>query len=406
MTADHIHRLTEDFFQDPHATYRLLNEHGPVHRVEFPNGMNAWLVTGYELAKQALADPSVSKDLYGSAGEIAQANGNVVLRLDPPVNDHMLYSDPPRHTRLRKIAMKALSSRAIRDFTPKISQIADSLLDAMAGKESVDLLEAYAYPFSVTNICDLIGIDASDRTEFQGWLTTQVSTAGVSEKYAAAANFEAYVWRLVEEREKVVGNDLISELVTPSSDGDRLDERELVAMVNVILLGSQETVAGLISNAVRTMLTQPRLLDELKRDPDLIPAFLEEVLRYESSGNIGTYRFTTEPIQLGTQVIDSGQILLVVPAAANRDPKQFDRPDEMDPHRSDNRHIAFGYGVHRCPGASLGRTEAHIAISRLLERYPDISLAVPAEELRWQQSLISRCLVSLPVRPGELSLRS
>ncbi|WP_329182107.1 cytochrome P450 (plasmid) [Streptomyces decoyicus] len=400
MTTDSVHRLSGEFFQNPHAVYRELNAKGPAHRVEFPSGMNAWLVTGYDLAKEVLTDPSISKDLYGPPGEAAQINGNAALRLDPPVNDHMLYCDPPRHTRLRKIAMRALSSSTIREFTPRIEQIAASLLDAMAGQEPVDLLRAYAYPFSVSVICELIGIRASDRNEFQDWLTTQVSTADVAEKYAAAANFEEYVHRLCEERRGTGGSDLISELMSPADDGDRLDQRELVGMVNVILLGSQETVAGLIGNAVLTMLCQPRLLGDLRRDPDLIPAFLEETLRFESSGNVATPRFTTAPVHLGKHTVGSGQIVLVAPAAANRDPDRFDSPDDMDPSRPDNRHLAFGYGIHRCPGSSMARTESRIALTHLLSRCPDLSLAVDVEELKWQPSLISRGLLSLPVRLG------
>lgn len=401
MSVDSVHRLSEDFFQDPHSVYRQLNEHGQVHHVEFPSGMRAWVVTGYDLAKQVFADPSISKELYGSAGEVAQANANTVLRLDPPVNDHMLYRDPPQHTRLRKVAMKALSSAVVRDFTPRIEQIAESLLDDMAGRDAVDLLKTYAYPLSGSGICEIIGIDAADRTRFQGWLATQISTAETDVKYTAAADFEAYVHRLFDERAEQAGHDLISELMRPAADGEQLDQGELVSMVNAILLGSVGTVAGLIGNAVLMMTTQPRLLGELRRDPDLIPAFLEETLRYESAGNLASPRFTTEPVTLGSHTVDSGQVVLVAAAAVNRDAQHFDRPDEMDVHRPENRHLAFGYGIHRCPGAALARTEARIAITALLARYPDISLAADVEELRWQPSLIARTLLSLPVRLGK-----
>ncbi|MEU7582069.1 cytochrome P450 [Streptomyces sp. NPDC041068] len=398
MSVDPVHRLSEDFFQDPHSVYRELNEHGQVHQVEFPSGMRAWVVTGYDLAKRVFADPAISKELYGSAGEIAQANANTVLRLDPPVNDHMLYRDPPHHTRLRKIAMKALSSAVVRDFTPRIEEIAESVLDEFAGQDSVDLLTTYAYPVSGSGICEIIGIDAADRTKFQGWLATQISTADTDVKYAAAMEFEGYVHRLFDERREKAGNDLISELMSPSADGDRLDQDEILAMVNAILLGSVGTVAGLIGNAVLMMTTQPHLQDELRGDPELIPAFLEETLRYESAGNLASPRFTTQPLELGAHTIGSGEVVLVAAAAVNRDAQHFDRPDVMDVRRAENRHLAFGYGIHRCPGAALARTEARIAIAALLRRYSDISLAVDIEELRWQESLIARTLLSLPVR--------
>ncbi|MEU2042295.1 cytochrome P450 family protein [Nocardia niwae] len=401
MSEGLIHTLTAEFFQDPHIVYRKLNEDGPVHRIEFPNGIRAWLVTGYDLAKQVLTDPTISKDLYGPAGYAAQTKNNVALRLDPPVNDHLVYSDPPRHTRLRSIIMKAFAGKAIRDFTPTLQNIAETLLDTLSDETSVDLLRGYAYPFAATVICELIGIAASDRREFQGWLTTQVSTADVAEKHAAAEKFESYVHRLIDDRPRDEGQDFLSELIAPTDDGHRLDRRELVAMINALLLGSQETIAGLIGNAVLTMLRTPGLRDELSATPDLVPAFLEETMRYEGSGNITTYRFITEPIRLGSQHIESGEIILVSLASANRDRNHFSHADEFDLHRSDNRHLAFGYGIHRCAAASLARREAQIAIAALLARYPRIALATAPEELKWQSSLINRSLVSLPVRLHE-----
>ncbi|MEV5975409.1 cytochrome P450 [Streptomyces sp. NPDC052114] len=398
MSVESVHRLSEDFFQDPHAVYRELTAHGHVHHVEFPSGMRAWVVTGYDLAKQVFADPTISKELYGPAGEVAQANARTVLRLDPPVNDHMLYRDPPHHTRLRKVAMKALSSAVVRDFTPRIQEIAETALDAMAAEDEVDLLTTYAYPVSGSGICEIIGIDAADRTRFQGWLATQVSTADTDVKYAAAADFEAYVYRLFDEREERAAEDLISELMSPAGDGERLDRAELVSMVNAILLGSVGTVAGLIGNAVLMMTAQPALQDELRRDPALIPAFLEETLRYESAGNLASPRFTTEPVELDGHTIGAGEVVLVAAAAVNRDARHFDRPHVLDPHRPENRHLAFGYGIHRCPGAALARTEARIAIAALLARYSDLALAVDVRQLRWQQSMIARTLLTLPVR--------
>ncbi|MEU6587046.1 cytochrome P450 [Nocardia sp. NPDC046763] len=398
MTEQTLLRLTADFYQNPHATYRELVKSGPVHRVELPNGLRAWLVTSYELAKQVLTDPTVSKDLYGPAGATAQGSANIPLRLDPPINDNLVYSDPPRHTRLRKIAAKALSGNAIRDFTPRIAEIARTLLRLTAGQSDIDLLGSYAYPYTVTVICELIGIDAADRTLFQSWLQTQISAADTADKYAAAANFENYVHGLMERRDGQGATDFLSELMAPDEQGDRLDKRELVAMINAILLGGQETTAALIGNTVLTLLLRPDLMEELRANPDIVPEFIEEQLRFESSGNISPPRFTTAPLRLGGTVIPAGQVVVVSLATANRDPGYFERPTEMDPHRLDNRHLAFGYGIHRCVGAALARSEAKIALSELLSHFSDISLAVEPTELRWQSSSITRGLTSLPVR--------
>lgn len=404
MPVGSITELSNEFFQNPHATYKILNDRGPVNQVEFPNGMRAWLVTDYDTAKAVLSDPTVSKDLYGPAGASAQINGNVKLRLDPPVNNNMMYADPPRHTRLRSIVMKALSGRAIEEFMPRVNEIATSLLKGLADKESVDLIGDYGLPFAITVMSELLGVPTSDRTIFQSWLSTQLSTAGVDEKYAAASNFKNYVSRLTDQRRECVGTDLLSELIHEADQGEQLSQEELVATVNALLLGSQETTASLIGNASLLILKDQRLFDDLRHDTDLIDPFLDEVLRYEGSVHMATYRFTTEAITLGSQTIDPGQILLVSLASANRDPKQFENPSKVDPFRAQNRHIAFGYGIHRCVGAALARKEVHIALSRLLEAYPEMTLDVPLQDLRWQSSVITRGLLKMPVRMGRCSL--
>ncbi|MFB3069821.1 MAG: cytochrome P450 [Gemmatimonadales bacterium] len=398
MTTDSIYQLTEEFYQNPQATYRILNARGGVHHVQLPNGLRAWMITEYDLAKQVLTDPTISKDLYGPAGALAQASANIPLRLDPPVNDNLVYSDPPRHTRLRKIAMKALTGRAIRDFDPRIPQIAESTLESMGAATEVDLVSAYAYPFSITVVCELIGIDPADRQDFQSWLQIQLSAASADEKYSAAASFEDYVYRLMESRDGQPATDFLSELMSPSDDGERLDRRELVSMVNALLLGGQETTAALTGNAVLALLRRPLLMKELRADPELIPAFIEEMLRYESSGNVSPPRFTTAPVEIGGQRIEAGEVIVVSLACANRDPSKFELPDELKPDRHDNRHLAFGYGIHRCAGAVLARREAQVAVSSLLTHYSDISAAVDLRELRWQSSSITHGLVSLPVR--------
>ncbi|MFF5037375.1 cytochrome P450 family protein [Nocardia salmonicida] len=398
MTTDSIHQLTADFYQDPQATYRVLNERGRVHNVQLPNGLRAWMVTGYDQAKQVLSDPTISKDLYGPAGELAQEAANIPLRLDPPVNNNLVYSDPPRHTRLRKIAMKALAGRAIREFDSRIPAIAGSIIESIGAATEFDILRDYAYPFTVTVVCELIGIDPSDRGKFQGWLRTQLSAADVVEKYAAAASFEAYVYRLMDLRDGRPATDFLSELMSPSDDGERLDRQELVAMVNALLLGGQETTAALIGNSVLTLLRRPLLIKELRTSPDLVPAFIEEMLRHESSGNVSPPRFTTAPIQIGGQRIEAGQVIVVSLSSANRDPSKFERPDELDPNRPDNRHLAFGYGIHRCAGAALARREAQVAVSSLLAHYSDISAAADLDTLQWQSSSITHGLISLPVR--------
>ncbi|MFE3223478.1 cytochrome P450 [Nocardia sp. NPDC059228] len=393
--------LTDDFYQHPHAAYDLLRARGPAHFVRFPDGGTGWLITGYEAAKTAFLDPAISKALKSEGARTALAgDGAGAQAAGAMFGDLMLFYDPPEHTRLRTLVNRAFSSRAVRELASRITGLADVLLAELAADAAVDqdLLDRYAFPLPMLVICELLGVPHADRDDFRAWSTTLVSNdETVEARGAAVQRFLAYIDQLINAKRDEPSDDLLSELISASEDGDRLSHRELISMVFLLLVAGFETTVNLISNAVAILLTDKDVRAALADTPDRVPDFVEEVLRYESPASEATFRYTTVPVTLGGVEIPAGQRLLVSMAAADRDPARFADPHRVDLDRTDKNHLAFGHGVHRCVGAPLARMEGGIALSRLLAAYPDLELAAGAE-LTWRKSLIVRGLTALPVR--------
>jgi len=396
--ADEILEITDDFYQDPHRVYRELRQRGPIHRIRW-DGVLGWLVVDHEVAKKAFLDPSISKRLGSPEGQAALAKNDAADMFSSAVNDNLLFSDPPQHTRLRRLVAKAFASRAMVDLGPRITEIADEMLDTMSGKQSVDLLDSYAFPLPIAVICELLGVPDDDKDAFRSWTAVLVDDAStIEERGNAGANFFTYLTELIAARTDNPRNDLLSELIIAKDDDDRLDHQELIAMLFLLLAAGHETTVNLIGNAVLELLGDPATAERLRHNPADIPGYLDEILRCQGSIHVATTRFTTAPITLGNQEIDAGEFIMISLAAANRDPEQFADPDRIDIERSDSRHLAFGYGIHYCLGAALARTEATVAVKQLLERYPEIALDTAAGEPVWKRSLLIRGLTSLPVR--------
>ncbi|MGW4241549.1 cytochrome P450 family protein [Nocardia sp. NPDC004722] len=393
--------LTEDFYQHPHVTYDRLREQGPAHVVRFPDGGTGWLITDYDVAKAAFLDPTISKALKSEGAGAALSGEGAGAEVSAAMfGDMMLFYDPPQHTRLRTLVNRAFSSRAVREMAPRITELADTLLAGLAAYSTVDqdLLDDYAFPLPMLVICELLGVPNEERENFRAWSTTLVSNDETMEaRGAAVQQFVAYIDQLIRAKREAPADDLLSELITVSEDGDRLSHRELISMVFLLLVAGFETTVNLISNAVAILLSDKALRDTLVQDPERVPDFVEEVLRYESPASEATFRYTTVPVTLGSVEIPAGQRILVSMAAADRDPARFADPHRVDLNRADKNHLAFGYGIHRCVGAPLARTEGTVALTRLLAAYPDLELAADAE-LSWRKSLIVRGLTGLPVR--------
>jgi cytochrome P450 len=393
--------LEESFVQDPHAVYDLLRKQAPAHKVRLPFGTDAWMVTRYEEARAALADPRLSKDMARADEFWMRAYDNVSEEVaetfDRALSAHMLNADPPDHTRLRKLVNKAFTARRVEALRPRIEEITEDLLAGMAKQDEVDLLEAFAFPLPITVICELLGVPVEDREDFRKWSALILSDTG--DETSASRQMAGYLRDLIERKRAGTGDDLLYALLQARDDDDRFSEHELIAMVFLLLVAGHETTVNLIGNGVLALLRNPSQLELLRSDPSLLPGAIEEFLRYDGPINLATFRWTTEPVQLGPVEIPMGEFVLVSLLGANHDPERFADPSRLDITRPAGGHVAFGHGIHYCLGAPLARLEGEIAIGRLLERFPNLRLTSEQPTmLHWRASTLIHGLEELPVR--------
>jgi cytochrome P450 len=392
---------------DPYRAYAEARTTGSVRRAKLPTGRHVWLVLGFAEAKLALADPRFSTDgrrfvrRYWSQAGAGEGGGADAGLDEMSLAEHMLSVDPPDHTRLRRLVSQAFTLSRVESLRPRVDAIARSLVDGLAGRDEVDLIEAFAFPLPVRVISELLGVPADDEARFRDWFRAMVvigpSDAARQASQAAALEVAGYVAALLASKRAAPADDLISALVSARDGDESLSEAELMSMVFLLLLAGHETTVNLIGNGVTALLDHPDQLARLRADPDLIVPALEELLRFDGPVHHPTLRFTMEPVALGGVTIPAGEIVLVCLAAANRDPARFAGPDELDVTRR-AQHLAFGQGAHFCLGAPLARMEGRIALGLLLERFPNLSLAVPAGDLRWREGIFLRGLEALPVR--------
>jgi cytochrome P450 len=395
VTESQAERLGADYFQDPLSYFARLRAEGPVVPVTMPDGSRSWLITRYEDVRAALADPRLLKDwsrhMTPEGWEPDPVSGFL--------NVHLLNLDPPDHTRVRKLVTKAFTPRRVAGLRPRIEAITASLLDAMAPAGEVDLIDAFAFPLPITVICELIGIPPADQEEFKSWSHVAVSSVATQEEMQSAAlAMYQYFTKLVAVKRAAPADDLLSALVTARDEGDALGEHELLAMLFLLLVAGHETTTNLIASGTLALLTNPGQLSRLRDDPAVLPAAVEELLRFVNPVNHATERFTIEPVEIGGVTIPAREWVLCAISSANHDPARFADPGRLDPGRETGGHLAFGHGIHFCLGAPLARLEGEIAFGALLARFPGLSLAVPVSELRWRPSSLIHGLESLPVR--------
>ncbi|AJE80940.1 Peroxidase [Streptomyces albus] len=387
--------LGEDFLRDPFPVYAALRARGPVHRIRMPEGAEAWLVVGHEEGRAALADPRLSKE-WASAGAHLPVKAIASGR-------SLLSSDPPDHTRLRALLTREFTPRRVAALAPRVQEMTDALLDTMlaAPDRRADLVDALSFPLPLGVICELLGVPGLDREPFRRWSNAAVSGLTAEEREPATASMRAYLTQLIADKRASGGDDLLSALIrTSDEDGDRLSGHELLGMAWILLVAGHETTVNLISNGVLALLTHPEQLAALRADFDgLLDRTVEEVLRYEGPVETPTYRFTTEPFDIGgTTLPGGGELVLIALADANRDPRRFEDPARFDIHRDPRGHLAFGHGIHYCLGAPLARLEARIVLRSLLERCPALTLDTALNRLDWRTGMLIRGPERLPVR--------
>ncbi|MGP4000487.1 cytochrome P450 family protein [Streptomyces sp. 8N706] len=386
--------LGEEFTRDPYPFYAALRARGPVHRIRMPEGTDAWLVVGYEEGRAALADPRLSKDWDNVSDTVGLSR--------VPTGAHMLNADPPHHTRLRKLVAKEFTPRRVEALAPGVQRITDELLDAMLAEPGgrADLVKSLAFPLPMSVICELVGVPFLDRASFRRWSDDALTSPDLDTRREATAAASEYLTGLLEQKRQRPGEDLLSALIrTTDEDGDRLSAEELLGTVWLLLVAGHETTVNLISSGVLALLRHPEQLAALRADFSLIDNAVEEMLRYDGPVETPTYRFTTEPVDIGGTVVPGGgELVLVAVADADRDPLRFPAPERFDIRRDARGHLAFGHGIHYCLGAPLARLEARIAIRTLLERCPDLALDVHPAALTWRPGLLIRGPQQLPLR--------
>lgn len=399
-----IKRIPMDFMQNPYEVLEKLRSSGPVHEVMFAHGAKVWLVTRYDEIRALVSDPRVSKDGRRMNELFARHSGTPVeeettgVGFDDDLATHMLNSDPPRHTRLRALVSKAFTAQRMERLRPRIEQVADELLDSFAGEPEVDLVSAFTVRLPITIICDLFGIPEEDREDFRIWGTKLVGAGQDPAEVAdASRRVVAYASALIDARRADPGDDMISALVRATDDGDRLTQGELVSMIFFLVVAGHITTIYSLGNAVYNLLTHPDELAELRADPSVVSAAVDELMRYDSAASVGTFRFTTDEIPVGDVVIPADQILALSWSSANRDSAHFPDADRLDMNRRPLGSMAFGHGIHYCLGVPLAKMQIEIALIRLITRYPDLRLTVAPEQLRWENSALLRGLVALPV---------
>jgi cytochrome P450 len=390
----------EESIQDPHAFYALLREEGPVHEAMLPMGTRAWVVTRYPDARAALSDARLSKDVERSSELMRQfrptgeepSDGGEMFR-------HMLNMDAPDHTRLRKLVTKAFTARRIEGLRPRVQEISDALIANMVANADagpMDLLDEFAFPLPITVISELIGVPDDARDDFRAWSNTMLQSGPREEAQAAGLAMAQYLTGLMEAKRAEPTDDMLSELILASDDGDRLTQGEVLGMVFLLLVAGHETTVNLIGNGLLALLRNPEQLAALRADRSLLPSAVEEFLRFDGPINLATFRFTSEPIELAGVQIPKDEFVMISLLGANRDPHQYEQPDRLDLGRNPS-HVAFGHGIHFCLGAPLARMEAAIAFSGLLDRFDDIELAVPVKDLSYRPSSLIHGLTRLPV---------
>lgn len=368
-------KLTADFYDDPYPTYRALRENEPVKRL--PNG-TVFLTRYDDLVTTYKNTRSFSSD---KKREFAPKYG------DTPLYEHhttsLVFNDPPAHTRVRRLIMGALSPRAISGMEGDIVRLVDGLLDAIAAKGACELIEDFAASIPIEVIGNLLDVPHDERAPLRDWslailgaLEPVVSPDVAARGNKAVTDFLAYLQTLVARRRERPGNperDVLTRLIQGEDSGERLTEKELLHNCIFLLNAGHETTTNLIGNGLVALHRNPDQKQRLIDNPELIKTAVEEMLRYESSNQLGN-RMTTERVELGGVTLEAGTSVTLCIGAANRDPAQFADPESFDVARTPNRHLAFATGAHQCAGMALARLEGAVAISRFLARFPNYAV--------------------------------
>lgn len=375
---------TDDFMQNRLDIYEFLREHHPVHKGKI-SVINAWFVARYDDCVTVLKDPRFVRNRGTITG--GSRFPFPLPKFIQRIAVSMIVEDDPEHRRLRTLVHKAFTPRSLQKISERVEEITHELIDK-AGTGQVDLMQAYSLPIPVTVIREMMGVDATDMDDLRN------SISALTDGLSGFTIFKTLVWdmpkatrfikRMIDYKRANPADDILTGLIQAEEEGDRLSEEELIAMVYLLIIAGYETTVHLINNSVITLLNHPDQLERLRSEPDLMDSAIEELLRF--SGPIeGTKPcYPTEDIEIAGVTIGKGETVMPLLGSANRDPRQFDNPNTFNIARTPNRHLGFSQGIHYCLGAPLARLETKAALTTLIERKPNLRLAVPSSELEIQ----------------------
>ena len=398
-----LNLTSEEFIDNKYETYERLREEKPVQLAKI-SVMTVYTVSRYEDCTNILKDPRVLRNRTTATGG-SRAPFPVPKALKP-LMESMIVEDDPNHRRLRELVRKAFRPQAIRQLEDRIDACSQELLDQLSREGQFDLQAQYALPIPVRMIGDMMGVAREDMPRFgeiMGVLTKGFSGWRMLRTlFWDMPDTARFVRNLIRDKRDKPGDDILTGLIQAEEDGDRLTEDELVAMVFLLIVAGFETTVHLITNGVHTLLEHPEQLARLRGDPTLIEPAVEEILRHRGPVHSTKPGYAKEDITLHGVTIPKGKPIMPLLAAANHDPRVFEEPQEFDIARSPNRHLSFGHGVHFCLGAHLARAEARLAISNLLERFPDLALGVEPGALKLQRMPGWHRFDGMPVVTGQM----
>jgi cytochrome P450 len=398
VTESVLNPFDRDLLRDPVPTYRMLRADPQLHR----STVGAWVVTRYADARVLTRDPAGLMQPPGESGAEAFGDG-AAARI---FSGLMVASDPPMHTRLRALAERALTRRAVADLRVHIEQVVDDALDGIAPGADFDGIRDFAYLIPYRVICGMLGVPEGERDMVLSWtpdffrifLPGANDEAGIAACNRACEFFLEYLGEQIEWRRRNPGPDLFSALIHAEEHGDQLSHDELVANVLALLTGGFDTTMGMLSAGLYALAGEPGQFATLRADPaEIAPRAVDELLRWESPVQV-TFRHFAQERRVGETVIPAGEPIWVVLAAANRDDAEFDDPDLLDLARTPNRHLAFGGGRHFCIGSHLARLEGVVALERIARRWAALE---PAGEPSRRESMQFRSFDRLPLRLTE-----
>lgn len=369
-----------------YPSYDRLRDEAPVLPVTMPNGQVLWLVFGHENITAVMSDKRIVKDPRNVLSSTDEQERELVPEWMAPLVQTMITSDPPIHTRLRRLAQPAFSPRLLEALRPKIQATADNLIDAALPKGRLEVMGDFAFPFTTAVVSDFLGFPYEDRELLAGWtsvLTQNAVYGDVSAVETQIRAFSSYLQDLFAHKRTHPSDDVISALVQAEERGDQLDERELLGMVFLLIGGGFETTIILITQGTYALLQHRDQFELLRQRPELSKNAVEELLRI-GAGGTSSARFAAADIDVAGVTIPQGAEIIVMPASANYDPKRFPNPARLDITREHIRHLSFGHGIHACMGAPLARLEADVAFSTLARRLPTMQVSNEEGAANWE----------------------